>query len=327
MKRILSRLLVACAAVLLACEAVGQAPSARRNGIVAEVNDKIITRQMVIDAMRREADLLRRQYARQPQLYGQKYTQLQAYTLEALIRRELVLREYQEKDYKLPESIIEQRLQEDIRARFGDRVTLIKSLQQSDMTYEEFARLQREKIIQMVMRGQFISKANIVISPRQIEEYYVANKDKFRSGVEIRLRIIFLDAKKHGDAEDTRKLADEIHRVLQTGDSFAGVASIYSDQNRATGGLREEWIQRGILAPALEKAAFALGQGQFSPVVATPQGCFILRCEEISQAKLKSLAEVRGQIEQTLLEAEQQAREDKWFERLKRKSHVRQFSF
>ena len=327
MKRILSRLLVACAAVLLACEAVGQAPSARRNGIVAEVNDKIITRQMVIDAMRREADLLRRQYARQPQLYGQKYTQLQAYTLEALIRRELVLHEYQEKDYKLPESIIEQRILEDIRAKYGNRVTLIKSLQQSDMTYEEFARLQREKIIQMVMRGQFISKANIVISPRQIEEYYVANKDKFRSGVEIRLRIIFLDAKKHGDAEDTRKLADEIHRVLQTGDSFAGVASIYSDQNRATGGLREEWIQRGILAPALEKAAFALGQGQFSPVVATPQGCFILRCEEISQAKLKSLAEVRGQIEQTLLEAEQQAREDKWFERLKRKSHVRQFSF
>ncbi|MDP7177255.1 MAG: peptidyl-prolyl cis-trans isomerase [Verrucomicrobiota bacterium] len=328
MKRILSRLLVACAAVLLACEAVGQAPPVRRNGIVAEVNDKIITRQMVIDAMRREADLLRRQYAaRQPQLYGQKYTQLQAYTLEALIRRELVLREYQEKDYKLPESIIEQRILEDIRAEYGNRVTLIKSLQQSDMTYEEFARLQREKIIQMVMRGQFISKANIVISPRQIEEYYVVNKDKFRSGVEIRLRIIFLDAKKHGDAEDTRKLADEIHRVLQTGDSFAGVASIYSDQNRATGGLREEWIQRGILAPALEKAAFALGQGQFSPVVATPQGCFILRCEEISQAKLKSLAEVRGQIEQTLLEAEQQAREDKWFERLKRKSHVRQFSF
>ena len=206
-------------------------------------------------------------------------------------------------------------------------MTLIKSLQISDTTYEEFARFQREKIIQMVMRGQFISKANIVISPRQIEEYYVANRDAFRSGVEIRLRIIFLDAKKHGGAEDTRKLADEIHRVLQTGDSFAGVASVYSDQNRATGGLRPEWIQRGVLAPALEKAAFALGQGQVSPVVATPQGCFILRCEEMSQANLKSLAEVRGQIEQTLLETEQQAREDKWFERLKRKSHVRQFSF
>ena len=327
MKRILSRLLVACAAVLLACEAVGQTPSAHRNSIVAEVNDKIITRQMVTDAMRREAELLRRQYARQPQLFGQKYTQLQADTLEALIRRELVLREYQEKGYKLPESIIEQRIQEDIRAEYGNRVTLIKSLQISDTTYEEFARFQREKIIQMVMRGQFISKANIVISPRQIEEYYVANKNAFRSGVEIRLRIIFLDAKKHGGAKDTRKLADEIHRVLQTGDSFAGVASVYSDQNRATGGLRPEWIQRGVLAPALEKAAFVLGQGQVSPVVTTPQGCFILRCEEMSQAKLKSLAEVRGQIEQTLLETEQQAREDKWFERLKRKSHVRQFSF
>jgi hypothetical protein len=47
----------------------------------------------------------------------------------------------------------------------------------------------------------------------------------------------------------------------------------------------------------------------------------------MSRAKLKSLAEVRGQIEQTLLENKQQAREDKWFEQLKRKSYVRQFSF
>ena len=327
MTRNLSRLITAIAAVLPAHGAVGQTAPPYRNSIVAEVNDKIITRQMVMDAMKREVTLLRRQYARQPQLFGQKYTQLQADTLEALIRRELVLREYMEKGYNLPESIIEQRIKENIRSEYGNRVTLIKSLQQSDMTYEEFARYQREKIIQMVMQGQFISKANIVISPRQIEEYYVANKDMFRSGVEIRLRFIFLEARKHGGAEGTLKLANEIHQVLQSGDSFAGVASVYSDQNRATGGLRPDWVQRGTLAPALDQAAFALGQGQVSPVVAVPQGCFILRCEEINQAKLKSLSEVRGQIEQTLLEAERQAREDKWYERLKRKSYVRQFSF
>jgi len=122
-------------------------------------------------------------------------------------------------------------------------------------------------------------------------------------------------------------LADEIHQVLQSGDSFAGVASVYSDQNRASGGLRPDWVQRGALAPELDKAAFALGQGQMSPVVVMPQGCYILRCEEMNQAKLGTLSEVRGQIEQTLLENEQKAREDKWFERLKRKSYVRQFLF
>ena len=243
MTRYLSLLIIVFTAVLLARPAVGQTATDRRNSIVAEVNDKIITRQMVTDAMGREAELLRRQYARQPQLFGQKYTQLQADTLEALIRRELVLIEYQEKGYKLPESIIEQRILEDIRTEYGNRVTLIKSLQQSDMTYEEFARYQREKIIQMVMRGQFISKANIVISPRQIEEYYVANKDAFRSGVEIRLRIIFLDAKKHGGAEDTRKLAAEMHRVLQTGDSFAGVAG--SPGSGAGKGRLRAWPRAG----------------------------------------------------------------------------------
>ena len=328
MTRNLSRLIAVLAAVLLARPAMGQGLSAQRNSVVAEVNDKIITRQMVTEFMSGEVAQLYRQYARQqPKLFDQKYTQLRADSLELLVRRELVLREYKEKDFKIPESIIEQRLKEDIRARFGDRVTLIKTLQKSAMTYEEFARRERERIIQMVMHGQFISKANIVISPRKIEEYYVANKDQFRAGVEIRVRIIFLDAKKHGGPEDTRKLADEIHQVLQADSSFAEVASVYSDQNRATGGLRPDWVKRGVLTPALDRAAFALGQGQVSSVVALAHGCFILRCEEIRQAKLKTLAEVRGQIEQTLLEAEQQASEDKWYERLKRKSYVRQFSF
>jgi len=327
MKRFLSWFPVAFAAVLLAHAAFGQPTSAHRNSIVAEVNDKIITRQMVSDAMRREEEHLRRQYARQPQVYGQKYTQLQVDTLERLIRRELMLREYQEKGFKLPESIIEQRIKEDIRAEYGNRATLIKTLQVRNMTYEEFARFQREKIIQMVMVNQFVSKANIVISPRQIEKHYVANKDAFRTGIEIRLRVIFLDAKKHGGAKGTRKLADEIHSILLAGESFAGIASVYSDQNGASGGLKPDWVKRGDLAPQLDEAAFALAQGQFSPVVELPHGCYLLRCEEVSQAKLLSLAEVRDQIEQTLLEAEQQDRRDKWYEQLRRKSHIRQFSF
>ena len=155
----------------------------------------------------------------------------------------------------------------------------------------------------------------------------MANKDMFRSGVEIRLRFIFLEARKHGGAEGTLKLANEIHQVLQSGDSFAVVASVYTDQYRASGGLKPDWIKRGGLAPELDQAAFALGQGQMSPVVVMPQGCYILRCEEMNQAKLGTLSEVRAQIEQTLLENEQQARKDKWFERLKRKSYVRQFLF
>ena len=63
MTRNLNRLIAAIAAVLLAHVAVGQTASSYRNSIVAEVNDKIITRQMVIDAMKPEVTLLRRQYA------------------------------------------------------------------------------------------------------------------------------------------------------------------------------------------------------------------------------------------------------------------------
>ena len=54
MTRNLNRLIAAIAAVLLSHVVVGQTAPSYRNSIVAEVNDKIITRQMVMDAMKPE---------------------------------------------------------------------------------------------------------------------------------------------------------------------------------------------------------------------------------------------------------------------------------
>ena len=88
MRRFFSLFSISAVTVLFAQTVSAQVPTDRRNSIVAEVNNKIITRHMVDLAMRREASLLRSQYAvRQPRLFGQKYIQLQADTLEGLIRR------------------------------------------------------------------------------------------------------------------------------------------------------------------------------------------------------------------------------------------------
>ena len=70
MIRNLSRLITAIAAVLLAHGAVGQPTPSYRNSIVAEVNDKIITRQMVTDNMELEATPVSYTHLTLPTIYS-----------------------------------------------------------------------------------------------------------------------------------------------------------------------------------------------------------------------------------------------------------------
>jgi parvulin-like peptidyl-prolyl isomerase len=292
------------------------------NGIAAIVNNKVITAESVLRELPMEVS---RVYSSLPISEREKYKQL---ALKGLIRKELMLSDYREKGYNLPDSIFEQRIKETIQREGHTRSSLIKNLRSQGQTFDEYAKDYREQMIHSIMRSEFISTKGIVISPRKIEEYYIANKNQYRQDREIKLRMIVLENSKHGGAASTRSLADEIHAKLADAESFTQMAQIHSDQNNATGGLRAQWDKKGgSLHPSLEKAAFALGQGQVSSVVEISNGCFIMRCEEIRQTKLKSLSEVRDEIEDNLIEQARKERADKWFKKLEAKAYIQIFSF
>ena len=292
------------------------------NGIAAIVNNKVITAETVLRELPMEVS---RVFESLPISEREKYKQ---FALRGLIRKELMLNEYREKNYNLPDSIFEQRIKETIQREGHTRSSLIKNLRSQGQTFDEYAKDYREQMIHSIMRSEFISTKGIVISPRKIEEYYIANKNKYRQDREIKLRIIVLENAKHGGVESTRILADEIYAKLADAESFTQMAQIHSDRNNASGGLRPQWDKKGgSLHPSLEKAAFALEQGQVSSVVQISIGCFIMRCEEIRQTKLKSLSEVRDEIEDNLIEQTRKEREDRWFKKLEAKAHIQTFSF
>ncbi|MAZ13403.1 MAG: hypothetical protein CMO71_11450 [Verrucomicrobiales bacterium] len=293
-----------------------------KNGIAAIVNNTVITAESVLRELPMEVS---RVYFSLPLSEREKYKQL---ALRGLIQKELMLNEYREKNYNLPDSIFEQRIKETIQREGYTRSSLIKNLRAKGQTYDEYAKDYREQVIYSIMRSEFISTKGIVISPRKIEEYYIANKNQYRQDREIKLRMIVLENAKHGGEESTRVLADEIYAKLADAESFTQMAQIHSDQNNANGGLRIQWDKKGgSLHPSLEKVAFALGQGQVSSVVQLPNACFIMRCEEIRQTKLKSLSEVKDEIEDNLIEQARKERADKWFKKLEAKAHIQTFSF
>ena len=134
----------------------------QRNSVAAVVNNKVITAGMVLDASR--------QY-----LAGQLPTiealeQAKSEALNALINRELVLQEYGEQKFTLPDSIFEKRIKDRmLEGGYPTRASLVRALKKRGTTYDEYARSQREEIIFMIMLGEFASTKGIVISPRRID--------------------------------------------------------------------------------------------------------------------------------------------------------------
>jgi parvulin-like peptidyl-prolyl isomerase len=300
-----------------------QAQLALANGIFAIVNDVVITYKDVESSIGPAVELLARQYAGQPELLQQKITALQRERIEELVARQLILHDFTNAGYNLPESIIEDNVQGRIRQDYGDRLTLMKTLQSQGITYESFRRNIRENIIISALREKHVSQV-LIISPNKIEAYYQTNLARFKVDEQVKLRMIVLSKTSDSTATVTN-LAHEILLKLEGGTPFAEMASVYSDGSQRAQGGDWGWADRSMLRTNLAEIAFSLQPGQRSGVIQTPEACFIMLVEDRRPAHTKPLAEVREEIERNLIAQENERLQKKWIDRLKAKSFVRYF--
>ncbi len=96
------------------------------DGVKGVVSSSVVTFSEVEDYSRPAADALRRQYSAQPDVFQQKLNDTLNDSLEQLIERALILKSFDTEGYKLPDSVVDELVQERIRERFGDRITFMK---------------------------------------------------------------------------------------------------------------------------------------------------------------------------------------------------------
>jgi len=293
------------------------------NGIKVVVSDAVITEFEVMQATVPAADLLYREYRNEPATLNEKYVAALNDNMEQLMERQLILHEFQEAGYNLPESIIDETIQDRIKERWGDRRTLTKSLQADGRTYEDFRRQMRDQIIIDAMRAQYLQKDRFV-SPRQIEAYYQEHLEDYALEQQVHLSMIVLN-KMGGTNDPVPALAREILQKIRQGESFGDLAVTYSDgsqrQQRGDWG----WVDRSVLREDLAEVAFTLKPGEVSEVIETDQSCYIMRVEEIQEAHYRPLREVEEEIERTLQAQQRTERQTQWIDRLKRKTFIRYF--
>lgn len=293
------------------------------DGVQAIVNDTVITYAQVEMFATPAIEALRQEYAAQPDEFQKELAKALNDSLEQLVERQLILHDFDVEGYKLPDSVVDELVQERIQELGGSRITLMKTLQAQGETFEQFRKDLRERYIVSALRNKNISQG-IIISPYQIENYYGTHQDDFKVEDEVELRMIVLK-KSSDDDTNTLKLAREIQTKIKEGADFAQMAAVYSQGSQQKDGGDWGFIERSVLNKQLSDIAFSLKPGQMSDVIETPGADYLMLVEQTRPAHVKPLNEVRDDIEGTL-RAQQQARlEKQWIASLKEKTFIRYF--
>jgi peptidyl-prolyl cis-trans isomerase D len=149
--------------------------------------------------------------------------------------------------------------------------------------------------------------AATTVTDQDLQSYYDQHRDEYRVPEQVKVTHILIKiplpapgAKVDDKAvADARAKAEDVLKQVKAGGDFAKLAEKYSDDpGSAKSGGELGWIGRGRTVPEFEKAAFSLGKGETSDLVQSSYGFHIIRVEDKQTAHLKTLAEVKSEIEE-----------------------------
>ena len=156
----------------------------------------------------------------------------------------------------------------------------------------------------------FLDKSKVLaqtqVTPEELQAYYNQHRDEYRVQEEVKVSHILVKTPPAGPdgkvdekgVEEARKKAEDVLKQLKGGAKFEDLAKKYSDDpGSAKQGGELGWIGRGRTVPEFEKAAFSQAKGQTSDLVKSSYGFHIIRTEDKHEAHLKTLDEVKDQIE------------------------------
>lgn len=151
--------------------------------------------------------------------------------------------------------------------------------------------------------------AGVQMAQDELQAYYNQHRDEYRVPEQAKVSHILIktplpgpDGKvdEKGMAE-AQKRAEDLLKQLRAGATFEDLARKYSeDPGSAKEGGSLGWIGKGRTVPEFEKASFSLPKGQISDLVKSSYGFHIIRVDDRQDAHMKTLEEVKGQIEPVL---------------------------
>ncbi len=311
-------ILAGVAAVLLS--ATVQAGVADR--IVAVVNDEIITQSDLNAAFEPYRGKFEASYRGEDR--DKARTDTQRLILNRMVDNLLIEQESRKtgitlRDEEVTEAIADMQKQRNIAPE-----EFRKALEQEGITQDAYRKDVRDQLMRMKLIRRDI-KSRVAVTDEEIGEYYRNHRQDYEGKESVRLRQIFLPLPKEADPAVREKLrtdAEAIRKRLLNGEPFDALSAKYSKGPAAATGGDIGYIEKGMVLPGVEAAAFSLPLNQISAVIETGAGFHIIQVIDHQGAGLKAIEIVREEIREKVEQGKMEKKYGEWLEELRKKSHI-----
>jgi len=168
-----------------------------------------------------------------------------------------------------------------------------------------FYNLSETRSLQLVVADQAKVAESIQVTDAQVQSYYNAHQDQYRTPERVRARHILLGTtgKPKEEVAKIQAHAEDLLKQIKGGANFAELAKKFSDDRgtpQSPGSAQKGgdlgWVSRGQMVKNFEDAVFSLKDNEISGVVTTEYGFHIIQVQEKQAPHMQSLDEVKSQI-------------------------------
>jgi peptidyl-prolyl cis-trans isomerase D len=148
--------------------------------------------------------------------------------------------------------------------------------------------------------------ADVQVTSDDLRTYYDQHRDQYRMPEQVKVSHILIKTPLPGPdgkvdekgVAEARHRAEDLLQQLKSGAKLEDLAKKYSeDPGSAKQGGSLGWIGKGQTVPEFEKTAFSLSKGQMSDLVKSSYGFHIIRVDDKQEAHVRTLDEVKPEIE------------------------------
>ena len=200
----------------------------------------------------------------------------------------------------------------------------LKKLAEEGKTLESAKQEIRGQMLRMRLLRREV-QSRILVTDEEIGEYYDKHREDYEGREAVHIRQIFLPVPEGADSgarDRVRAEANQLRERILKGERFEVMAARYSRGPAASEGGDIGFVERGVMMPEVEKAAFSLPIGEVSEVLETEAGFLLLVVVDKKGAGLKPLPVVRDEIKAKIEDEKVNKKYDEWMAELRKKSFI-----
>ncbi|NOZ25451.1 MAG: hypothetical protein GXO94_05100 [Nitrospirae bacterium] len=187
-----------------------------------------------------------------------------------------------------------------IRQKYGlSETAFLKALKKEGFSLEEY----KKKVSEQITLSKLVNleiRSKILVTEKEIDDYIEANSDSIDLSEGYRVRHIFFPVGTPEEKAAAERKADEVMKLLESGDPFEDLARRFSEGSDASSGGDLGVIKKNDLAPEFLKVIEGLKVGEHSTPFWSGRGLHIIKLEGVYRPDDE--AALRKKVREILIE-------------------------